>query len=100
MSGKLLSCNHHQPQLGGKKKISWWMWLLLALVIAAIIAVLICLIFTWKSSKGKEGFEVIKSSDALDIAPETSYLESYISTALCYNNDPLVKVMSNGYKSE
>ena len=99
MSGRLFSYNRPR-QLGGKKKTAWWMWLLLALVIAAIVAVIICLIIKWRSSKRKEGFEVIKSSDALDIAPETSYLESYISTALCYNNDPLVQVTSNGYKTE
>lgn len=99
MSGRMFSYNHSR-QIGGKKEITWWMWLLLALVIAAIITVIICLIIKWKSSKRKEGFEVIKSSDALDIAPETSYLESYISTALCYNNDPLVQVTSNGYKSD
>ena len=99
MSGRMFSYNRPR-QLGGNKKTAWWMWLLLALVIAAIIVVIICLILKWRSSKRKEGFEVIKSSDTLDIAPETSYLESYISSALCYNNDPLVQVTSNGYKTE
>ena len=99
MSGKAKSFNSPNNRSG--KRMPFWVWILIALAIAAIIAVIICIIYKWKSRIRKEGFEQIKSNDVMDIAPETSYLESYIKTALCYNGgDSLVQVDSNNYASE